>query len=200
MDPDDRRAKRVHLIPKGTAHVRTAAQAAKATEQDLRVQLGEHDYQHLRRTLQTLLHTSDEPSNPAGPSIGGRVLSHSATHPPDRPQRRSPRRFPARSEPARRPGPRHAPEPATNANRSTDLFTAAERERFRGERKSRRTGDLSPDRPRQPVVCFGVRAKRRSSAPSALQPPGGVPGSCMQTSQNLVRTVRLSLFGSLDLC
>lgn len=54
-DPADRRAKRVHLTPRGAENVSAAGRAMREVEDDLTALLGEPGYRRLRQTLETVL-------------------------------------------------------------------------------------------------------------------------------------------------
>ncbi len=54
-DPDDRRAKRIHLTDRGRMNARAAKQATGEVELYLAALLGRQDYQRLRRTLEDII-------------------------------------------------------------------------------------------------------------------------------------------------
>jgi DNA-binding MarR family transcriptional regulator len=54
-DPEDRRAKRIHLTEKGHATVRAAERAMREVEQHLSQLLGEEDHARLRRMLERVV-------------------------------------------------------------------------------------------------------------------------------------------------
>lgn len=54
-DPEDRRAKRIHLTPKGQANVAASRDAVAQVEGDLEELLGKRPYQQLRRTLEKVI-------------------------------------------------------------------------------------------------------------------------------------------------
>ena len=54
-DPNDRRAKRIHLTKRGQTNARIAKQAVAAVEDHLAALLGQQHYQQLRRSLQQIV-------------------------------------------------------------------------------------------------------------------------------------------------
>jgi DNA-binding MarR family transcriptional regulator len=68
-DPDDRRAKRIHLTTRGRKNARIAKQATADVEDHLAEVLGQQHFQQLRRSLQQIIaHDAhgDEQRDPAG--------------------------------------------------------------------------------------------------------------------------------------
>ena len=64
-DRKDRRAKRVHLTPRGAQSVAAAGRAVREVEQELTGLLGEAHYERLRRALERVVAAYPEPSSVA---------------------------------------------------------------------------------------------------------------------------------------